>query len=430
MTGISIRNKIIACCCWAILMVCSATFVSCSHDSDYTNVDEPADRVVLVYMVAENSLSGSDRFDYADIKEMLSGTSYIPKGDHLIVYLDNTNLPALYDIDRKTDASSYYYLEPVKQWQEDVNSASPEMLDEVLSYVYKHYPAESYGLVMWSHGSGWIANHQNYTSAPAHSDSPARKSKTSFGIDNELNTSSNKGAKMEVWDMAKVLKQYDRLQFVFFDACFMQCIEVAYELRDAAPYIIGSPAEIPAPGAHYGRIMSSLFKHDFNPDDLTSAYFNYYNQDNWESTYGVLLSAIKTSELDAFADVMANIFRSHDVNELNLMNTLNYLDFDFVGVRNGLPDFYDIKGVMQNALSDAEYQEWLAAFNKVVVSSYASNTWYTIYEKRDIPVDHDQYSGVSVFLDLKKYADYKMPFPEDYLLTAWGRRMKESQNNE
>lgn len=39
------------------------------------------------------------------------------------------------------------------------------------------------------------------------------------------------------------------LKFILFDSCSMQAVEVAYELRDCAEYFIGSPTEIPGPGA-------------------------------------------------------------------------------------------------------------------------------------------------------------------------------------
>ena len=61
------------------------------------------------------------------------------------------------------------------------------------------------------------------------------------------NSHSNSGSKMEIADVAAALDDFPRLDFILFDACFMQAVEVAYELRHVAKYIASSPAEIPNP---------------------------------------------------------------------------------------------------------------------------------------------------------------------------------------
>ena len=49
-------------------------------------------------------------------------------------------------------------------------------------------------------------------------------------------------------------------RFIMFDACFMQSVEVAYELRDCCDYYIGFPAENPGPGAAYDRMFPFIFQ--------------------------------------------------------------------------------------------------------------------------------------------------------------------------
>ena len=41
--------------------------------------------------------------------------------------------------------------------------------------------------------------------------------------------------------------QQGESEFILFDACLMSSIEVLYDLRDKAKYVIASPAELPAP---------------------------------------------------------------------------------------------------------------------------------------------------------------------------------------
>ena len=36
-------------------------------------------------------------------------------------------------------------------------------MKEVINTAFSEYPAQSYGLVLWSHGEGWLAKSQNKT---------------------------------------------------------------------------------------------------------------------------------------------------------------------------------------------------------------------------------------------------------------------------
>ena len=50
---------------------------------------------------------------------------------------------------------------------------------------------------------------------------------------------------MNIEDLKSVLQKAPHFDFIMFDACFMQSVEVAYELRDYCDYYIGFPAENP-----------------------------------------------------------------------------------------------------------------------------------------------------------------------------------------
>ena len=49
---------------------------------------------------------------------------------------------------------------------------------------------------------------------------------------------------MNITQMARAMKGLPKLDYIFADCCNMMCAEVAYELKDATRYLIGSPAEI------------------------------------------------------------------------------------------------------------------------------------------------------------------------------------------
>ncbi|MBR6202081.1 MAG: hypothetical protein IKQ62_03650, partial [Bacteroidaceae bacterium] len=192
-----------------------------------------------------------------DVAEMLAGMAdkgLYPK-DRLVIFIDDVGKPRIYMVDRTTTATLMTQLTPVKTYEGEVNSASADVLGEFVAYAKQHYPADSYGLVLGSHASGWIPS--NYLLDMQE----AVASRRSFGVDNGINSSSPNlnGRQMNIPDMAHALEQQGGVDYLLIDACLMQSVEVAYELRHAAKHIVSSPAEIPGPGANYKTMVPAMF---------------------------------------------------------------------------------------------------------------------------------------------------------------------------
>ncbi len=395
---------------------------SCNDDEENDNggketpVHTGLSRVVLVYMVAENNLSGMAT---TDIREMLGGCAQMSDNDRLIIYLDNavkSKAPALYEITNKTEEKTLSALTPVRTCSEEYNSASAETLDMVMKHVYDNYRAENYGIVFWSHASGWT---------PSSYDSPAGTNVrmplcTSFGVDTGNNNASSAwGEQMGIDEMATVLKKYHSIDFLLFDACFMQAIEAAYELKDVTRYIMASPAEIPGPGAPYNMMIKPMFADQFDITAVMDAYYTYYYND---LDYGVLLSVIDCAELENFADVHSRIFHKYKGNMeyVNFSEILNYFDFDRWHRSTDIPDCYDMKGVMMQLVTNPDDMDiWLKAFNKAVPYSCMTDKWYTDYARTYMYVDEEQYSGVTMYVEQDKYKGHF--FYNAYPQTAWAK---------
>jgi hypothetical protein len=123
---------------------------------------EQVSRTIIVYMAADNDL---DADALADIEEMKQGFS--EKGVNLMVFIDPLDeVPYLLKIGngKETYIKSY----------SELNSADPAILKQIIQEVITMYPAQEYGLILWSHGTSWL---------------PARAQLRSFGKDkgNEMN---------------------------------------------------------------------------------------------------------------------------------------------------------------------------------------------------------------------------------------------------
>ena len=412
-----VSNKGIVVVLSCIVAIC--LFVACSGKKETEIVDDNVyapdecyadSRTVLVYMVAENSLSGSA---VSDLNEILLGVknSNLYAGDKVVVYLDDTRLPRIYCIDKAVTAQTYTELVPEVEYEEDVNSASKEQFETILKYVKDHHAASSYGVVMWSHASGWLPS-------PTEDFHLAAKSRRkAFGIDNERNTTSNSGSQMSISSIAKALESWGGVDFVFFDACFMQTIEVAYELRNATKYIIASPAEIPGPGADYKTMIPACFQKESWADAMVTAYYDSYC--DMKSGYGLVLSSVDTRAVSGFAAYVKNIV----ANERETLLTANYDKvqryFKYASWTYDYPDFYDVRGVMKNVLGEESYAQWLEEEAKLVSCKHTSS-WYSAFNRNLNSIDASQCSGVSMFVPLSRYR-YVSNFVEAFSSTSWAK---------
>lgn len=396
------------------VIVATCSFSACSKDDGTQPFVSPyaENRTVMVYMVAENSLNKNVA---GDIQEMLAGmdndTLFV--GDRLVIYIDDLKMPRIYVVDKNTKKTSLSDLTPVKEYVEDVNSSSAEQLRSFVDYVKNQYPADSYGLVLWSHSSGWVPS--GFSDDESYEAFSRRKT---FGVDNGRNAKNNDfGYQMEIPDMAAALEaalEGRKLDFIFFDACVMQNIEVAYELRHVAKSLIASPAEIPAPGANYKTMVRAMFRSNSYVDKMLEVYEHEYNK----SAYGLVISAINTSTMDDYATYMKSLVTAHR-SEMMALNTSSMLNYIHYGEwTSNYPDFLDMQGIMLKVLDDEEYVQWKAATDKMVTCLHVGH-WYTGYIKKSMQIDDAQCCGVSMFIPFAKYNSTS--FNTDYYTTSWAK---------
>ena len=288
---------------------------SCQEKDQPAPPPVPTERAVLVYMAANNSL-GSTGFDSADIAEMMEGAPNIPENGALVVYHHPVKgSPALVRI-------SAHGLDTLRTYSRDVPATRTERMNEVFDDLHKLVPAPEYGLVLWSHGTGWLEDGINEGGI----------STLSFGED--------AGRKMNVSTLARVLEGRD-FAWLYFDCCYMSGVEVAYELREAVPLIVASSTELPAAGMPYQLNVPCFFKP--GTDGLYEAAKNTF--EHYDAKTGsartCTISVINTQALERLASATADIFRHagleppEDYRPQRFMNvsesTCRYFDFaDYV----------------------------------------------------------------------------------------------------
>ena len=384
-------------CALAVLM---ALLLSCRE----TPPDEPAKHLLLVYMVGDNNLNN---YTLEKIEALQRGFLASP-GNKLLIYNDSGFAPSLIEIVNKKGSNIKHH---VNSYGDDTNSANPAVLARIIDEVKTKYPAQSYGLILFSHASGWLP--KGYLTTPR-SISDAR---TIF---------QDKQSEMELPNFSAAIPDH-LFNYIVIEACYMAGIEVAYELKDKADYIVASSAEIVDPGFMYAyeHGINLLFSAPPNLSLLslfTELAYNYLNQTtNSDSEYGKSLnssatfSIIKTGEIENLvAFVRDNCDWSRHINFSRVQ------DFGRTKDRNL---FFDFEGVYSQLLpTDEQQRELSRLISKCVVKKYATNYFFG-----NLPDGFkiDYHSGLSTYAPQNLFPELN----EKYTKTKWHNTIRPTQPN-
>lgn len=341
------------------LLVCLvAVLVGCSKEDEEGPVKpqprEQVGRTVLVYIVGDagdprNELSDLFETNFADMKEGMREVDY--SKCNLVVYSELVDdVPHLVSLKKKDNK---VIVDTLFTYAEQ-NPLAKDVMSAVISQTISYFPADSYGMVFLSHSSSWV---------PASNDANSR----SIGY--------YRKTQMNITDFRDVLLNTfpEPLKFLLFDSCNMQSIEVAYELRNCVEYFIGSPTEIPGPGAPYKMVVPELFTETDLAVNIASAYYDYYDKlytgerptsnENW--TGGVAASVINSAAIENLAMATKAVIHKYvqNVSELRRDGILLY---DFSSSRANY-DFNDFIQNLTGGEDNSDYRLWRQAFDEAVI---------------------------------------------------------------
>ena len=346
--------------------------------TDY-NVVQLAGRTVLVYMVAENNLYKNAKEDIAEMQavaEKIDG--------NLLVYLDAPKnsedaLPSLYKIERGE-------IQKIKQYPEQ-NSASGEVLQSVINDAITAFPAIEYGLILWSHGTGWLP--EGVFDILKHGN---RSKFRSFGFDS--------GKEMKITEIAENLPV--KFEFIIFDACLMSNIETLYELRNAANYIVASPAETLIAGFPYKETVPLLFSKNIDYEKIVKEYVNYYRNQTNPVLVSATLCAVNTQFLKILSQL---ILQNIENNEIKVSDTAPLKSYEYADPTVYF-DLYDL--LKQNIIPENVNRQLCRIFSQLIV--FYEHTDYLL---ENLPLQDT--AGISIFV----FPYFQEELFSDYRQMAW-----------
>lgn len=353
-----------------ILLIAASivSLTSCSSDDN-----KPFSRTVLVYMVANNNL-GVNGFDNDDISEMETAVAAGALGNgRLLVYRGLGKDSRLIELTPQGQKILATYTD-------DLTSVDKARMARVFNDMRMMAPADDYGLILWSHGTGWRSGGNSRSSSL-----PDQQgiSPLSFGLDGS--------AEMKVTSL-RVALESTPFSFVYFDCCFMMCAEVCYELRNVTGILAGSPTELPAAGMPYDRNLKYFFSREPQIVQAAMSTYDYYATNS--KSPGCSMVVVETSAMETLAQATRDILASGVVLGEGYQPVKFYAStspvrlYDMAGYVRALHASSELQNRWESAFSQAQkYSAATARYNNIDLTYYNGLGCYIVRQASDANLD-------------------------------------------
>ncbi|MBI4551901.1 MAG: hypothetical protein HY710_06515 [Candidatus Latescibacteria bacterium] len=272
---------------------------------------QPKQWSVFVYMAGENDLSENGELDLREMKKVGS-TDHV----NIIVQFDRAGLGA-----KKSTRRLFIMRGNIRTIKSlgPTECGDPQVLQEFLSWGMQAYPAQHYAVILWNHGNGWGAENiyraarkarlkvraerkvkETPAILPEHRVSiiperhllkllhgPLRRSlfRNTVAAAVKAKAISTDDDARDFLDSVELKRVFSRVvqragrpfDILGMDACLMNMIETAYQLRGTVQWCIGSEQTEPSDGWPYGQILSGLIRNpSMTPPDVASLIVDTY----------------------------------------------------------------------------------------------------------------------------------------------------------
>lgn len=391
--------------------------VSCTRDDDFSFgpgrgstspaaprepiPEESFDKVFLMVSGGHNNLSNYLTTDQKDMeRNWLPGGT--PEDKDVLVFLSrvnrtagfaNTEVPVLYRMYRCADGS--VRRDTLHRWGEDDRLFKDGgVLHDALSMIRKRFPAKSYGMVISSHGTGWLPPRYYYNPEKYEKGLLPAPGKRSIGEDDD----GDVALEMPLMDFIAAIPY--KLDYALIDCCLCGGVEVAWGLRGKADYVGFSQTEILADGFDYKKIVQRLLGGAMpDAEAVCRDYFAQYGE-NGSAT----ISLVDTREMDDLASVCATLFEKYRA-ELSVLDggvdedweSPDYGNYKVQGYfRYNRHYFYDLEDILLKVgITEEEHAQLTAALNRCILYKAHSN-WFMRTSWEGFPINI--HSGFSMYL--------------------------------
>lgn len=353
------------------------------HDSGNKYIPkDPAKMTLVVYAVASNDLY---YFWKKDCDEILEGAQRIGAmgSDVQIVLYSVTPNAEKAQLSIVTKDEGKWSIKTFREYDRSIFSTDPKRISEVLNDVRDKIKSEKYGLILWSHASGW-------TPFLSQRDEIYSSKKRAFGLDKDNDKNEDR---CDIIELADAIPE-GMFDFLWFDACYMGSVEVAYEMARKVPEMVAYPSEIAGEGLPYHLILPFIAAEEPDLDGAAQKMADYFNASS--SPYSVGHYNLTTPQLKNIKKMFQEVYAANPEPD-NLLTLQKYS-------RSPFGPFYDLREYVRNSVeglsgdSEALLQNFETALDEMVVYKSCSEISFNSYSSYNREMwDQEKYSGLSVW---------------------------------
>lgn len=352
--------------------ILTGTLLDLNACTKYAQIAVNKDMSLFVFIISDNNLD--DYTDYIE-NDLVRGLKGCPVGTELFLYIDRQNeRPSLRHLFLLE--SGQVGVKTIAQYEEQC-STSPQVFREVLNTMISQSSGRRYGLIYWSHGSGWLPGFSP--------DNASWTSTRALGTDGIYS--------MDIDDMDNILSGNRTPYFTVLDACFMGAIEVAYSLRNSTEYLIASPAETLGAGFSYHLMLPELVNGSRESlarslnNYLDYCYMDYYG----DGTISGMASLIDCSQVESLASAFKSVLEHRKDNIAK--DSIQAFDCSYPHLYYDLDDY--VHSITDDSLSLAYFEKQL---EKTVVHKVSTPSVFTQTSGRDSMLTINHFSGLSTYI--------------------------------
>ncbi len=388
-----------------LLAVAAAGFAACDKAEPVDPRPTETRQTIMVYLSGQ-SLA---RYFAQNVNEMASAVSGSDGRSRVLIFSEPRAGAVLIEC-KYQGKGQKAQLDTLHRYTQEEFSSSIQRNDiaKILNEMARIAPASSYGLIIGSHGGGWLpaeyrilddfGQKSPFSLQPRREEDPLLHKKAGSDATRWFGEENGRVGEIEEW-AAGIQAATPRFGYVIFDACFMSNIETLYEFRNIAPYIVASPCEIMGRGVPYDRCLPALLSDTSGASDTVPlmafcrAFHNYYSTTP-ETRQSGCLAITCTAEIEKLATA-TKAFNATVTAEPDPMKLQIY-----EGLHQGTtrcPLFFDLRQYIELAecSDEAVRRAALEQFDRTVPKESRLYTpqFYTGYDGRMHDIDY--YSGVT-----------------------------------
>lgn len=356
--------------------------------------DSPPHWTILVYMAADNELESSAIYD---INEMENAD--LPENLDVLVLFDRSakydssngdwSGTRLYKIKKDENVNKNLIASEILDCDElgissesdcELDMGNKSSLSGFLTFAKREFPSEKYGLIIWGHGAGYAGFSKDETN------------------NSKLLLPDIRAGIEEAFPDGK-----EKLEFIGFDTCYGATLEVAFELKDCAKIMAGTPGIVSNDGWNYKLLFSNFAETEMLAEDFADSCLKQFENSYADYQYGAFC-ALDLSKIEnfvsAFDDFSAGaaskitssavrnkIFSSLESNSVSYLSSFSETDFYI--------DVFSLEKNISEILQDDEISSLGEKMEEALDSAVLSH-WNKL-DGKSLSVFMGEYKSIGIF---------------------------------